>query len=54
MLMVPSLVRAESSPQTVEEYKDYFTKVESLITQDLEKSCNQYMNFFQGYRKLLD
>ena len=48
MLMVPSLVRAESGPQTAEEYKDYFRQVEGLITDDVEKSYNQYMDFIKA------
>jgi|GEM_PF-1061844 len=48
VLMVPSLVRAESGPQTAEEYKDYFRQVEGLITEDVEKSYNQYMDFIKA------
>ena len=48
VLTVPSLVRAESGPQTAEEYKDYFTQVEGLITDDVEKSYNQYLDFIKA------
>lgn len=48
MLMMPSLIRAESGPRTAEEYKDYFTQVEGLITDDVEKSYNQYMDFIKA------
>lgn len=52
VLMVPSLVRAESGPQTAEEYKDYFTQVEGLITDDVEKSYNQYMDFIKATERI--
>ena len=52
VLMVPSLVRAESGPQTSEEYKDYFTQVEGLITDDVEKSYNQYMDFIKATERI--
>lgn len=52
MLMVPSLVSAESVPQTAEEYKDYFTQVEGLITDDVEKSYNQYMDFIKATERI--
>ena len=52
MLMMPSLVRAESGPQTAEEYKDYFTQVEGLITDDVEKSYNQYMDFIKATERI--
>ena len=52
MLMVPSLARAESGPQTAEEYKDYFTQVEGLITDDVEKSYNQYMDFIKATERI--
>lgn len=48
MLMVPSLVRAESGSQTAEEYKDYFTKVESLINDDAEASYKNYMDLIKN------
>lgn len=52
VLMVPSLARAESGPQTAEEYKDYFTQVEGLITDDVEKSYNQYMDFIKATERI--
>lgn len=52
MLMVPSLVSAESVPQTAEEYKDYFTQVEGLITDDVEKTYNQYMDFIKATERI--
>lgn len=52
VLMVPSLVRAESGPQTAEEYKDYFRQVEGLITDDVEKSYNQYMDFIKATERI--
>ena len=52
MLMMPSLVSAESGPQTAEEYKDYFTQVEGLITEDVEKSYNQYMDFIKATERI--
>ena len=52
MLMMSSLVRAESGPQTAEEYKDYFTQVEGLISDDVEKSYNQYMDFIKATERI--
>mgnify|MGYP001018820785 CR=1 FL=1 len=49
---MPSLIRAESGPQTAEEYKDYFTQVEGLITDDVEKSYNQYMDFIKAAERI--